>query len=81
MKWFKKKVEAPSGQVVELEGLHSWTVRWESKTKNYPYTVRREECEVFTNPEDAEHFAAEVRNAFKLIRHTAESAVTVEKTK
>lgn len=78
MNWFKKIINAPTGETVELEGIRTWTVRWESKINNYPYTKRRPEVQMFTNANDANHFAQSLRDAFKLIRHTAESEVTVE---
>ena len=78
MSWFRKKIDAPSGQTVELDGLRTWTVRWTSKIGDYPYTTKRPEVQAFTNAPDAEHFAQSLRDAFALIRHTAESKVTVE---
>lgn len=78
MAWFRKKIDAPSGETVELDGLKTWTVRWISKKNNYPYTVTRPEVQAFTNEQDANHFAQSLRNAFSLIRHTAETTVTVE---
>ena len=78
MKWFKKLIDAPSGETVQLEGIRTWTVRWTSKIGDYPYTTKRPEVQMFTNSEDANHFAQALRDAFKLIRHTAESEVTVE---
>lgn len=78
MSWFRKKIDAPSGQTVELDGIQTWTVRWTSKIGDYPYTVRRQEVQAFTNQEDAEHFAKSLREAFKLLRHTAERNVDVE---
>jgi hypothetical protein len=78
MKWFTKVINAPAGVTVELEGIRTWTVRWESKRGNYPYTTKRPEVQMFTNKEDANHFAQSLRDAFKLIRHTAEADVVVE---
>lgn len=78
MSWFRKKIDAPSGETVELDGLQTWTVRWISKVGDYPYTTKRPEVQAFTNQPDAEHFAKSLREAFKLLRHTAESNVIVE---
>lgn len=78
MNWFRKQINAPSGETVSLDGLVTWTVRWTSKTGDYPYTVKRAEVQAFTNEADAQHFAQSLRDAFSLLRHTAESRVDVE---
>lgn len=78
MSWFRKKIYAPSVDTVQLDGLKTWTVRWIAKVDDHPFTTRRPEVQAFTNGSDAEHFAQSLRDAFKLLRHTAESTVTVE---
>lgn len=77
MKWFKKLIDAPSGDKVQLEGIRTYTVRWTSRHGTFSCDVRPE-VQMFTNIEDAEHFAQVLRDAFNLIRHTAGNVVKVE---
>jgi hypothetical protein len=77
MVWFRKKVEAPSGQTVELDGLQVWMVRWVSRYGDY-HGNTQQEAQAFTNEEDANHFAQSLRDAFALIRHTSQAYVDVE---
>jgi hypothetical protein len=73
-----KKIIIPSGETQELTAYESWTVRWLSRHGYYSSDTRTE-VEVFTNEEDANAFAEELRNAFKLIKHTSGITVKVEK--
>lgn len=77
MRWFKKTIEAPSGESVELEGLHTWMVRWTSRHGQFQ-SETKPQVQAFTNLEDAEHFAKSLRDAFALIKHTSGNTVTVE---
>lgn len=78
MNWFKKLVSAPSGQTVNLEGLETWMVSWTSRHGVYSCDTRLQ-FQAFTNSEDAEHFAQSLRDAFRLVKHTAQTDVRVER--
>ena len=72
-----KKVPIPSGEK-ELDAYESWTVRWSSRQGEYSSQVQKE-TEVFLDKESAEAFAQALKDAFKLLRHTSGTRVTVEK--
>ncbi len=55
-----------------------WEVRWTSRHGKYHGDVR-EELECFVSQELADGFAESLRAAFRLIRHSSETKVTVEK--
>ena len=76
---FFKKLLIPSGET-EVTALETWTVRWHSRHGSYGSDTRPE-CEVFLNEEDAKKFADALKAAYKLIKHTSGTSVTVEKTK
>lgn len=78
MSWFRKKIDAPSGETVQLDGLQVWMVRWVSRYGSFN-TETQKEAQAFTNEEDANHFAQALRDAFALIRHTSQAHVYVEK--
>jgi hypothetical protein len=73
-----KKIFVPNGQTQELEAFESWTVRWISRHGTTHYDTQKE-AEVFTNEKDAEKFATELKNAFKLLRHTSGTNVRISK--
>jgi hypothetical protein len=74
-----KKIFAPSGAQMELAAFENWTVRWHSRYGQYAGDTR-EEVEVFLNEEDANTFADSLRAAYKLLRHTSGTNVTVKKS-
>lgn len=73
-----KKLFVPSGQKQELTAYETWTVRWESRHGEY-HTDVQPEMEVFTNKDDAHMFATQLKEAFKLIKHTSGSTVKISK--
>jgi hypothetical protein len=74
-----KKLFAPTGETKELIAMENWSVRWYSRSGPF-YTDTRKECEIFISKEDAEHFAEQLKAAFKLIKHTSGDSVIVEKS-
>lgn len=74
-----KKLFAPSGEKKELTAIENWSVRWYSRHGSYSGDTRKE-CEFFTSKEDAEHFAEQLRDAYKLIKHTSDTSVSVERS-
>ena len=75
-----KKLFAPTGQQKELDAIETYSVRWVSRYGKF-HGDTREEAEFFTSKDNAIHFAEQLREAFKLIRHTSRTYVVVEKTK
>lgn len=75
----KKLVVPVSNDVKEIEALQTWEVRWTSRHGEYSHSTRRE-IEVFASEQDAQHFAAALQAAFRLIRITTENEVRVTKT-
>ena len=58
----------------------SWIVRWTSRYGCYSCETKPE-CEIFPLEEDADRFANQLREAFKLIRHTHGNDVIIERNK
>ena len=58
----------------------SWTVRWQSRHNEYS-SGTRPEAEVFPIKQDAEDFKQALEQAFKLIRYTSGTRVTIEENK
>lgn len=73
-----KKLFVPSGQKQELTAYEIYSVRWRSRQGQYRSDTQ-DEMEIFTTKEDAEKFATELRNAFKLIKHSSGTRVEVSK--
>lgn len=73
-----KKLFIPNGKEEAITAYETWVVRWISRYGWYGSDTR-EECEVFTTKKDAEKFATRLREAFKLIRHSACNKVEVSK--
>ena len=79
MKFFRKWLVVPeSNEVVEVEAIQLWEVRWQSRYDS-GYRDMRPELECFTSKEAAEDFATALRNAFALVRHTTYDDVRVMK--
>lgn len=78
MSWIRKWIPAPSGEKVQLAAVESWTVRWTSRYGSFSGDTRPE-MEIFTNYEDALHFKRELKAAFKLIRHSSNTYVDIDK--
>jgi hypothetical protein len=79
---FWKKLEVPESNGTKLvDAAQMWSVRWCSRSGIYSSDFRPE-IEVFSTEELAKQFAASLKNAFKLIKHTGEGAeIKVEKIK
>lgn len=71
-----KVIEIEERKAASLVAYESWVVRWESRYGKYSGDVKPE-SEIFTTKADAERFAKELREAFKLIRHTSGTKVKV----
>lgn len=73
-----KKLFVPKGEKQELTAYETWSVRWYSRYGGFSGDTKPE-MELFTNKEDADKFAEELRAAYKLIRHTSGTQVKVSK--
>lgn len=77
MKFSLKKLFIPSGQKIEVDAYVSWTVRW-YKIHSSEYMDGRfslsttPESEIFPTIEDANKFAAQLRESHKLLRTTGD---------
>jgi hypothetical protein len=77
MKILTKFLTVPaSNEVREIEVAQLWEVRWTSRDGSYSGETQPE-MEGFPSRQAAEEFAESLRNAFALIRTTAENKVTV----
>lgn len=78
MKLFKK-IQIPSGEKVEVTAYQSWVVRWSSYSDyGSSYAAKRPESEIFTQKEDAERFASELRQASALLKNTCSIGIVIE---
>ena len=78
--WFKKKEvpESTATKMIDIPQL--WEVRWRSRNGEYSGDTRPE-MEAFLSLEEAESFKTALVNAFKLIKHTSGTRVTLDKAK
>ena len=77
-KLFKRKKEIPTGQTIKVDVYEIWMVRWRSRSGLY-HSDTKDTAEAFTNEQDARKFEKALKDAFKLIRHTSGTNITVEK--
>lgn len=77
-KLFKKKLDVPQISHIEVEAIHLWQVEWTSRHDIYSGSLKKE-FEVFTSEEDATAFANALRAAYKLLRHTSGTEVSLTK--
>lgn len=61
-----------------VDAVELWYVEWTSRYDKYCNDTQKE-FEAFPSKEDAENFAESLRQAFKLIRHTSQTRVSVYK--
>lgn len=63
-----KKLFIPSGAKTTVVAYNSWVVRWNSKNRNgYEYV---KQAEIFPSEVDANKFAEQLREAFKMVRYS-----------
>ena len=73
---FKKIVVPESNEVVEKEAVQLWVVSWISRHGACSYDIRTE-FEAFENKQDALDFKQSLENAFKLLKHTHKTNVSI----
>ncbi len=73
-----KELSIPNAQKEALIAYESWVVRWKSRHGQYGSDTK-DEFEVFTTEKDAEKFATQLKEAFKLIKHSSGNKVEVYK--
>ncbi len=72
---FKKKI--PSGDTKEVTVVKSWVVSWKSRYGDYSAQTTKE-YEVFTSEQDAEDYKDQLKAAFKILRFTDGTNVSVK---
>lgn len=79
---FKRKTAVPVAPAAPNEPAYQpitlWEVRWTSRHGQFHHDVRGE-LEAFASKEEADDFANDLRQAFKLIRYTAGDKITVQR--
>lgn len=66
-------------ELVSVDVAQTWEVRWWSRYNGFSHGTQGE-VSVFVSEETANRFAQALRDAFKLIKHTSGTAVTVKKS-
>ncbi len=75
---FFKTIPVPeSNETKEVEAVQLWYVRWYSRYGEFHGSTRKE-VECFTSKQAANEFAAALRKAFALVRHTSGDNVSVD---
>lgn len=81
MKLFKiKKKEIPTGETKTVDTYEVWMVRWRSRYGRYSSDTQ-DESEAFVSEKEAKEFQKALANAFRLIRHTSDTKVIIERVK
>lgn len=65
-------------QTTTVDAVESWEVRWYSRYGSYNNDIRPE-VRAFPSQEEAHAFKHALEDAFKLIKHTSGTQVTLEK--
>lgn len=63
----------------QISALEVWHVRWTSRSGEYSQDTAQQ-VEAFLSIEQATEFADSLRAAFKLLRHTSGTGVTITKS-
>ena len=74
-KWF---TIPSSNETKQVEAVQLWEVRWQSRYGENSWCVQPE-MECFTSEELAKEFVASLESAFKLVRHTSGTKVTIRR--
>jgi hypothetical protein len=74
---FKWLTVPTSNETKEVNAVQLWEVRWHSRHGEY-HSDTRPEVEAFITKELAEEFATSLRNAYKLLRHTNGTGVSMK---
>jgi hypothetical protein len=69
-----KEIFFPARPEMKLAAYESWVVEYTARYDGYSFGTKQV-FEVFTNEEDAEKFAAELRKAYKLTKNTFDDNV------
>lgn len=78
---FTKKLTVPvDNATLQIDVAQTWEVRWISRSGLCSYDTQKE-AEFFTDYDEALAFQIALQNAFKLIRHSSDIAVTLTKSK
>jgi hypothetical protein len=75
---FKSTTEVPvSNETKSVEVARIWTVTWTSRHGEFSSDTKKQQ-KVFLSSNEAQHFAEALDAAFKLLRFTSGTKVTVE---
>ena len=73
-----KKIFIPKREEKSLNAYESWVVQWFSRDGAFSGDLNKE-FEVFLSKKEADYFANQLRESFKLIRHSSNAKVLVYK--
>ena len=73
-----KKLWIPTGEKQTVTAYETWVVRWRSRHGQFHHDTQ-DECEIFTSKQDAEKFADQLKEAFKLRKLSSGNRVEVYK--
>ena len=79
MNLIKNFLNVPSGQQITLTEIQMWVVEWTSRYSAYSMSGLKQEYKVFPTKSEANHFADQLKQAFKLINYKVNTRVTVTK--
>lgn len=72
-----KKTQVPvSNETHEVDAIVTWSVKWKSRYGEFMGEVT-EECETFIDESVAKEFKTSLDNAYKLLKHTSGTRVTL----
>lgn len=75
----RKPIQVPAtNEVKTIDAVQVWTVRWLSRSGPYSGDLRQE-VEAFTSEDEAKAFKEALENAYKLLKHTSGTTVTLTK--
>lgn len=77
----RKKINIPTGETIQTEGLKSWTLKWNAQKRDYPWNEPIPQYEVFLNLEDARTFGDRLHEAHNFLRNGYTLGVDITENK
>lgn len=79
--WLTKQKQIPVNQSTSAEScVQLWYVKWWSRDGNYSSNLNKE-MEAFTSEKEALEFKSALENAYRLLKYTAGTEVTIERAR
>jgi len=75
---FKKLFVHETNSTKEINAVQLWEVRWKSRYNEF-FSGTQPEVEIFTDEQTARDFKQALEQAFRLLRHTSGTRVTLKK--